>query len=110
MKAGFAIEWRHRHIAHRELELSLGRSPIPLPKADVEAVDELLRLMASALNSISTHYFRTETAYAHASSIHDAESLLFVLRDGIALEARRQSRAEAGEYIAEDWSDDAAPI
>lgn len=109
-KADFAIQWRHRHIAHRELELSLGKSLVPLPKAEKLAVDEVLTLMATALNSVSIRYLGAETAYASASIVDDAESLLYVLRDGLAFEARRQARVEAGEYIAEDWNHDGQPI
>ena len=105
-----ATEWRHRHIAHRELSLALGRSPTELPGIAVEQIDELLDLMAAVLNDILNFYSRTTTAYRHASTIQDADDLLFVLRDGLRREEIRTRRLDEGRYDAEDWDDDAPPV
>ena len=104
------LQWRHRHIAHRDLQLALGKSSKPLPNTKVETVDGILDLMAAALNRISEHYLRSETAYRAASLIHDAESLLYVVRDGLRREEIRLQKLEAGDYNPEDWDDDAPPV
>jgi hypothetical protein len=109
-KAAFAIEFRNRQIAHRDLDLSLGKSLKPLPPAQVADADAVLDDMASLLNEIDIHYSRTTTAYRHASMINDADSLLYVLRDGLRLEEIRQQKAEKGEYNPADWNDDAPPL
>lgn len=104
------LQWRHRHVAHRDLDLALGKSLRPLPDTKVATIDRLLDLMTAVLNRISNHFLRSETAYRSASLVHDAESLLYVIRDGLRREELRQQRLNAGEYRADDWDDDAPPI
>jgi hypothetical protein len=107
-KADFAFEFRNRHIAHRDLGLSLGNSPKPLPSARVTDVDEALDALAAVLNEIENHYSRgTTTAYKHPSLLHDAEELLFLLKAGIRREDIRRQKAEQGMDDPEDWDDDA---
>src|ERR1700691_2800239 len=41
-EANFAMDWRNRQIAHRDLHLALNVSPNPLPTATKEKVDSAL--------------------------------------------------------------------
>lgn len=109
--SAFAIEWRNRHIAHRDLALSLGHTAKPLPEASKEKVDAAVDAIAALLNRLSQHYLKTTTAYRASPLTRDAEELLYVLRDGLRREEIRQKRLEgSGEYLPEDWNDDLPPI
>jgi AbiU2 len=102
-RAAFAIEWRNRRIAHHDLALALNRSAAPLPPASREKVDTAHQAMASVLNAVSKHFMDTTTAYHWDVSVHGAESLLFVVRDGLRRQELRQEQLERGEYHDEDW-------
>jgi len=104
--SAFAMDWRNRHIAHRDLDLSLGRQAQPLTPATKHAVDVALDALAALLNRIADHYLNSTTAYRSSPMSWDAESLLYVLRDGLKREEIRTARLEAGEYRPEDWNDD----
>jgi hypothetical protein len=107
--AEFAKDWRHRHIAHRDLDLALGLSAVPLLPVDSDAVDTVLDLLAESLNAVQYHFVKATTAYRFASVIHDADELLYYLRAGVKREHnRRQSLINQRDYIAEDWDDSVA--
>jgi hypothetical protein len=102
-----AIDWRNRRLAHRDLALALERASVPpLAEVNLQNVSDALDEMAAMLNHVSSHFTRSSTAYKHASLIHDADELLFVLRDGLRREELRQTKLEAGEYDPADWNDD----
>ena len=108
--SAFAMDWRNRHIAHRDLDLSLGRHVSALAPASKEGVDAALDSLAALLNRIERHHLNSTTAYRHSSITEDAENLLYVLRDGLRREQIRTERLESGEYRPEDWDDDAPAI
>jgi hypothetical protein len=110
-KAAFAFDRRNRYLAHRDLALSLGKPAKPIPNATREQIGEILDGIADLLNRIEQHYCRSTTAYRTAPVNGDAESLLYVIRDGLRREELRQQRLEeTGEYHPKDWDDDAPPI
>jgi hypothetical protein len=77
-KAAFAIDWRNRHIAHRDLDLALKKTAKPLPDATRQSVDEVLDAMAAVLNAVSRHYLDSTTAYRFSPGPFGAETLLHV--------------------------------
>lgn len=87
---GFAIDWRNRHIAHRDLDLSLGKSTRLLETATREKVESSLLTLRNVLNCIEVEYCEATTLYASPTP-WDAESLLCVLRDGLLREKDRQA-------------------
>ena len=101
----FAMDWRNRHIAHRDLDLSLGRPASSLPPASRLAVNAALDGIAEVLNCIDRHYFDSATGYRSSPLNADAEDLLFYLQAGLKREALRQKLLEVGEYRPEDWED-----
>lgn len=105
--SGFAMDWRNRHIAHRDLDLSLGRPASALPPASRLAVNTALDGIADVLNRLSLHYFDSTTGYRSSPLNADAEDLLFYLRAGLKRETLRQELLEKGKYRPEDWTDDA---
>lgn len=106
----FAIQWRNRHIAHRDLDLALGREAKPLPGATQAAVDKAIDSLADVLNRVQRHHENSTTAYRFGAVAEDAESLLYVIRDGLRREEFRRERLQGGEYDPKDWNDDLGPI
>lgn len=101
----FATAWRNRHIAHRDLDLALGKEAAPLPPAEVSHIDDVLDKMAAILNTVSRHYFRSETGYRLAAPVQDAEDLMYYLRAGVRREDIRNQRLLNGEYNPDDWDE-----
>jgi hypothetical protein len=101
----FATPWRNRHIAHRDLDLALGKEAAPLPPAEVSHIDDALDKMAAMLNAVNRHFFRSETGYRLAAPVQDAEDLMYYLRAGVRREELRTQRLLEGEYSPEDWDD-----
>lgn len=109
-KAGFAQDWRNRHIAHRDLDLLTKPEAEPLKPASKEAVDAVLDACAAVLNAMAHFYFDSSTAYRATVTLFDAGSLLLVLRDGVRLGRRRDELLGKGIYDPEDWIHDESPI
>ena len=109
-QGAFAIDWRNRHIAHRDLNLLLNSEAEPLAIASKELVDSVLDSMAALLNAIDQHYFRSTTAYRMALTTFGAEELLYTLRDGLRLRKLRDERLEEGHYDSREWNDDAPAV
>jgi hypothetical protein len=107
--AAFAKDWRDRHIAHRDLDLLLGRTATPLSKATKEKVDNALASIAALLNRLDLAFFDTTTVYDFIDPVGGCESLLFVLRDGLRREELRSKKLEEGSYNPEDWDDRLGP-
>lgn len=106
----FAMDWRNRHIAHRDLDVVLGQHPMPLSPASHEAVDAALDAIGALLNAIEEHYLRSTTGYRFSVLTRDADELVYVLRDGLRRERTRQAKLERGEYDPQDWDDDLPAI
>jgi hypothetical protein len=105
----FALDWRHRRIAHRNLDLALDHRVTPLTPASQEDVQKAIGALANFLNYVERHFLKNETDYRGEFLIEDAMNLLHVLRDGLACEERRRQRLEAGEYTEEDREHDERP-
>lgn len=104
--AQFAFDWRNRFIAHRDLDVALNRHAMPLAPSTRFAVNAALDSVAKALNVVDFHYFNATKGYRDTFAYTGAESLLFVIRDGLKLQERRQSRVQSGEYDPDDWPND----
>jgi hypothetical protein len=110
-KSASAIDLRNRHIAHRDLDVVLGKAATPLPQVTKETVDAALAALAALLNAVQSHFqVGTTTAYQFASSPHGAETLLYVLRDGLKREQARTKKLEDGIYDPDDWNDRDPPL
>jgi len=100
----FAIEWRNRHIAHRDLARALGgQRATPLPPVQREEIDTEIRALADLLNVIESHYCENATtAYDHATLPGDAESLLHVMLQGRLRQNEREAASDRGQLHAYD--------
>lgn len=99
----FAVDWRNRKIAHRDLKLALAEGAQPLAKATGQGVDVALETIAAALNRIALHYFDSTVIYdAGVGALTGAEALLHVIRDGVEADAARRQRLSDGKLNEED--------
>jgi len=108
--SAFAKTWRNKRIAHRDLDLALKRSRVPLPPATHTHVERVLERLAQILNDVERHFANSSTIYHKSPITHGALDLLYVVRDGLRREEVRQKRLEKGEYRPEDWDDDAPAL
>lgn len=104
--AAFAVEWRNRYIAHQDLELALNQSAHPLATASRTHVEDALHALRNVLNCVEVALCDSESAYETLAGVRDAESLLYVLRDGIRIEKERQARWAKGEFHKDDYDSD----
>jgi hypothetical protein len=93
----FAVQWRNRRLAHRDLELSLGVSAQPLPPATPQKIDESLSALGEVLDHIEFKFCGARTEYANSPTLGDAESLLYVMRDGLLRRREEFERLKRGE-------------
>lgn len=102
-KCEFARDWRMRRIAHRDLGLALeDKSAAPLASASRKAVKEAVASISALLNVIDAHYRNTEVAFGMLDPLGGAESLLYVIRDGIEAEDAKRERLRSGTYTQTD--------
>jgi hypothetical protein len=99
--AAFAVDWRNRHLAHRDLDLALGKPARILEVATREKVETALTALRDVLNSIEHEYCESVTAY-FSPTPWGAESLLHILRDGLLREKDRRVRWNRGELHDDD--------
>jgi hypothetical protein len=101
-KAQFAVDSRHRRLAHCDLDLALQQGAQPLAPASRASVQEAIDAIAALLNSVDLHYRNQTVAYGALPPIGNAESLLYVLMDGLAAEDRRRERLLSGNLAPEE--------
>jgi hypothetical protein len=102
-KAHFCRDWRNRRLAHRDLSLALSSGAEPLVAASRLKVKEALESMSDVLNAVSNHYLDSTTMFEGVGGHGSAESLLYVLDDGLRVERERQERVNKGDYRAGDY-------
>jgi len=102
-KSAFARDWRNRKIAHFDLKLmTTEQSAIPLEPAGRNNIDKALDAIAAVLNTIELHYCKCTTGFDFHFKKGDAESLLFILRDGLEAQTTRLRRLNDGKPIESD--------
>jgi hypothetical protein len=95
-RTAFCRDWRNRHIAHTDLLLALRSGAEPLQSASRTGVKDALATISELLNMISTRLLDTELRFDMGGATHGAASLLYVLDDGLILEATRKQQLKAG--------------
>jgi hypothetical protein len=103
-RASFALEYRNRHIAHRDLQLALGKSATMLPTVTRENIDKCLSGLGNFLNAVELFYCKAHTAYSFVVGPWGAESLLYVIRDGLLREKERHECWNRKELHRDDIS------
>jgi hypothetical protein len=97
----FAVDWRNRRLAHRDLDLSLKRNQQALAPATREKVEASLSALRDVLNRIEKKFCNAATVY-YSPTPGDAEALLCVIRDGVQWDRDRCERLKRGELRGED--------
>jgi hypothetical protein len=99
----FTLDWRHRHLAHRDLGLALQHENVrTLSSVTPQQVEEALSTIRDVLDCIDVAYTGSQTAYSFCPVPGDARQLLFVLQGGILRERDRHACWEKGERHADD--------
>ena len=101
--ASFARDWRNRRIAHRNFEHALNPKADPLAPASRIAVEQVLHALREVLNFVNGRFRATEMKFDLADHLCDAEELLYVLRDGLAVARDREQALEEGRVGPPDW-------
>lgn len=96
-KAGFARDWRNRHIAHSDLALAIQEGAKPLAAASRRAVNEAIKALDVVLNRLEEHFLYNTILFEGFSQPGDGECLLYVVRDGLEVEESRQKRLQQGQ-------------
>lgn len=97
----FARDWRNRHIAHSDLDLSVSDTAKPLELASHEKVNVALQALSDVLNAVSSHYLQSTSFFDKPCG--EALSLLHVLDEGRTAHKLRLERLRRGETRADDW-------
>jgi hypothetical protein len=102
-KSEFARNWRNRHIAHRDLSHALNKHAVPLAHASRKGVKEALKAIVDLLNYVEEQQCGSSTMYDYGiSPPGNAESLLYVLRDGVKARVDRGERLKSGNPLSND--------
>jgi hypothetical protein len=99
----FCRDWRNRHIAHRDLNLSIDKGVTPLKAASRKKIKQAIQAIVDVLNGVSTHYTESTTVFNIGGLHGGAGSLLYVLDDGIKARKERQERLKRGEIREGDF-------
>lgn len=95
--AEYCRKRRHRRIAHRALELSLGVTTDPLPDLTRENINGAMAGLREVLNAVSHHYSNSTTDFALISNLRGAVALIGVLDDGVRKTKERIAALKRGE-------------
>lgn len=102
-KAKFARDWRNRRIAHRDMSHALDPQARPLAAASRQRVEEALEALGEVLNTINRRLRDSTSLFDLADPVGGTESLLYVLRDGLAAKRERDQAMREGSLPPEKW-------
>lgn len=100
----FSRDWRNRHLAHRDLKRATADVADPLLPASRAKVKEVLANFCDLLNALSQHYLDSTSFFDMSGTPGDAEELLYVLDDGLKMDAARKERRKNGTHTTEDYA------
>lgn len=104
--ASFARKWRHKRIAHADLNHTLDQAAHPVPAATAADALHAIRALAEVVDEVALAYDGPRTAW-QVLKMHDgAMNLLYTLRDGVAVHKGRVERLYAGEISGNEFSRD----
>jgi hypothetical protein len=102
-RSAFAREWRNKHIAHRDLALSMDAKAERLPGVSRQQVEASLGSFAAILNALEEHYAQAEVAFDDFLADGDGDALVYWLQSAQRSERQRRRRLEEGKPIPEDF-------
>jgi AbiU2 len=81
----FVLDVRHRHIAHRNMDLALKHDVKPLTPVSRERIRSAITAVDDVLQCVNHHFTGSEpTMYDHLDAHGGADSLLWYLQRGLA--------------------------
>lgn len=99
----FARDWRHRHIAHRDLPLALNdETADPLEPASRNNVNEALEALRAVLTVVARG-FGGDAQFGEPVIGRGALSMLHTLRYGLEWKRKRREALQEGTYDADEW-------
>jgi hypothetical protein len=101
-KTEFARDWRNRRIAHADLALAMKEGAKPLAQASRQDVEGALAAVGNVLNQLESYYKHGTVYFKPFGDPGDAESLLYVIRDGLEAETARRERVQTGRALESD--------
>jgi len=96
-KTKFCKNWRHKHLAHRDLDRAVNKNTEPLSMTSREKVNLALGSLEKILNSISEHYCNSAVAF-HSGMTDGALDLLYVLHGGLRMKEMIRSNYKLAEH------------
>jgi hypothetical protein len=100
----FARDWRNRLIAHRDRDIVLNTATTPLEDASRAQVKEALASLAAVLNALALHFFKSETHFDRTMRPNGAETLLYLLDEGLRSREERLERMRSGRGMEADFA------
>lgn len=97
----FAITWRHKRIAHRDLTYELKPTAAALPDATPAKVDAVLSAIRDVVNRVELAYCDSHTWYGDTSP-WGAKAVLTIIRDGLLRRGDRETFWKKGERHPDD--------
>ncbi len=98
----FCRDWRHRHIAHRDLNLALNEPTKELAEGNRTKVNTALKAISDVLNAVQSHYVNGFTAFDAVAAHNGALSLLYLIHRGLKANKEREDRMARGEFSEDD--------
>jgi hypothetical protein len=98
----FARDWRNRHIGHRDLAVALDTTAKPLSPASRAYVSAALSAIHRVFNEVSERLLKSTLADEVIIPPTAAESLLYVIRDGLEADEARRERIRNGQFTERD--------
>ncbi len=96
-KNAFAIDWRNRRLAHRDLHLAMDEPVRPLSAATRDAIDSALDAFHEIFSRVCSLVLDSHLESEIVEAPGGAEALLYVIRDGVRFRQEQLDRLEAGE-------------
>jgi len=98
----FAHEWRHKVLAHCDLDTALQRRAAPLASVTTDKITRALADFSGLLDAIELHYTGATTE-GKVFGASGALSVLYALRAGVGWEQKVERALEGGEYNPAAW-------
>ncbi len=102
-KIKFAQDWRHRHIAHADLEHAMDKGATPLASASRAQVREALAAIVVVLEAVENHFTGRSLMFMGPSRNWGGTHLLSELKLLARLRSERKARMENGSGTADDF-------
>jgi hypothetical protein len=101
----FAQDWRNRRIAHHDLNLALNVNAKPLAPASRDRISDAIAAVCRPVERVSELYLKQAELRLHQITETlggDAVSLLYVIRDGLQADTKRQQRIRERKFEPDD--------